>query len=160
MDKVVSRKGYLYLLLTFIIWGSLYVVSKFVLGKMPTGVVAFCRFLIAFIALSLWQRGKRKKIEKEDYKYVILLGFAGYFIAVGAQLLGTRYAGASMASLINALNPVTITVFAVIFLGEKMTLRKGLGVVLSLLGVYVILGKGSGEGSMLGILLSLFSVVV
>ena len=29
------KKGYIYLILTFTLWGSLYVVSKFVLGRLP-----------------------------------------------------------------------------------------------------------------------------
>lgn len=47
------KKSYVYLLTTFMLWGSLYVVSQFVLGKIPTFTVAMFRYLIAFIALSL-----------------------------------------------------------------------------------------------------------
>ena len=108
MKNNMKRKGYFYLLLTFTLWGSLYVVSKYVLGKM------------------------------------------------GAQLLGTKYAGASLASLINSLNPVTMTVFAAILLHEAMTLRKVLGIALALCGVYVIIGTGAQEISVAGVAFSLF----
>lgn len=160
MDSNYKQKDYIFLILTFVIWGSLYVVSKYVLGKVPPGIVAFSRFFVAFIVLTLMQGKNRERVEKEDFKYVLLIGVVGYFISVGAQLLGTRYAGASIASLINALNPVTITVFAAIILKEKLTVRKVLGVFLALVGVYVILGKGSGGASLLGIVLSLISVLV
>lgn len=40
------------------------------------------------------------------------MGFIGYFISVDCQLLGTKIAGGSMASLINSLNPVIISVMA------------------------------------------------
>ena len=47
------------------LWGSLYVVSQFVLGKIPTFTVAMFRYLIAFIALSLISlKSEKKKIEK------------------------------------------------------------------------------------------------
>lgn len=52
------------------LWGSLYVVSQFVLGKIPTFTVAMFRYLIAFIALSLISlKSEKEKIEKSDYKY-------------------------------------------------------------------------------------------
>jgi drug/metabolite transporter (DMT)-like permease len=155
-----KQKGYIYLIMTFVIWGSLYVVSKFVLGKLPTFTVSCSRFVLAFIALTILDRGKHKKLEKADYKYVLLIGVAGYFIAVGAQLLGTKYAGASLASLINALNPITMTFFAAWLLHEKITVKKVLGLILAILGVYAILGGNSQEVSGIGVGLSLFAVLL
>lgn len=155
-----GKKGYLYLILTFTLWGSLYVVSKYVLGRLPTFTISFVRFLLAFLALAVLAGRTETKIEKKDYKYIVLIGGAGYFIAVGAQLLGTKYAGASMASLLNSLNPVTMTLFAAVILHEKLTLKKAAGVLLALGGVYAILGSGGEGNSAAGILLSLFSVLL
>lgn len=150
--------AYIYLLITFILWGSLYVVSKFVLGKLPTFTVAFFRFFIAFIALSFFLRKKDKKIiQKSDWKYVFITGFLGYTVSVGAQLLGTKLAGSSMASLINSLNPVTMTIAGGIFLNEKLTVKKIAGILIAFMGVFSILGVGENF-SLTGILLSLFAV--
>ena len=75
------KKSYVYLLTTFMLWGSLYVVSQFVLGKIPTFTVAMFRYLIAFIALSLISlKSEKEKIEKSDYKYFFIMGFIGYFM--------------------------------------------------------------------------------
>lgn len=155
-----AKIGYLYLLLTFTIWGSLYVVSKFVLNKLPVFTVSFLRFFIAGIAMYLFMRRKKfPEIQKKDYRYIALIGFCGYFIAIGAQLLGTQLVGASVASLVNSLNPIVIIFVAAIVLKEKLTWQKISGVILSLVGVYLIIG-GSTGGVLLGILVSLFSVVV
>ena len=65
------KKSYVYLLTTFMLWGSLYVVSQFVLGKIPTFTVAMFRYLIAFIALSLISlKSEKEKIEKEGTEYL------------------------------------------------------------------------------------------
>ena len=126
------KKSYVYLLTTFMLWGSLYVVSQFVLGKIPTFTVAMFRYLIAFIALSLISlKSEKEKIEKSDYKYFFIMGFIGYFISVDCQLLGTKIAGGSMASLINSLNPVIISVMAMIILNEKLEMNKIVGIILS-----------------------------
>lgn len=154
-----DKKAYLYLIITFTLWGSLYVVSKYVLGKMPTFTISLVRFIVAFMTLSIIRGRSHVKIEKKDYKYILIIGTIGYFVAVGAQLLGTRYAGASMASLLNSMNPVTMMIFASLFLHEKMTIKKIASTILAIFGVYVILGNQSAGSSLTGILLSLLAVV-
>ena len=155
------KKSYVYLLTTFMLWGSLYVVSQFVLGKIPTFTVAMFRYLIAFIALSLISlKSEKEKIEKSDYKYFFIMGFIGYFISVDCQLLGTgRLPSGSMASLINSLNPVIISVMAMIILNEKSEMNKIVGIVLSLAGVYMIIGTGANI-QFLGVLISLLQLLV
>ena len=69
-----KRAGYLCLLLTFILWGSLYVVSKYVLGKMPPFTISLIRFILAFAAMAAATRDKGPKFEKKDYKYILLIG--------------------------------------------------------------------------------------
>ena len=71
-----TRKAYIFLLLTFVLWGSLYVVSKYVLGKLPAFTIAFLRFLFAFAALSLFDRHPGKKLEKQHIPYILLIGTA------------------------------------------------------------------------------------
>jgi len=163
-------KAYLGLVLVFMIWGSLYVVSQAVLKSIPTFLLMFCRFGVAFMALSCilkvkgrrWnggksEQGRRTKLDRSAWKYVILMGTCGYAISVSVQLLGIRFAGSSMASLINSLNPVTISLIAVPILHEKLTRNKIIGILLAVIGVYMILGSG-GQVSIPGVLFSLLSV--
>jgi len=153
--------AYLYLTITFFAWGSLYVVSKFVLGSVPVLTVANVRYLLAAGILYLVLKNRAGRIiEKQDYKYVFLVGTFGYFMSMGAQLLGTKLANASLASLINSVNPLTIMVFAGIILKEKITPRKIVSIVMALAGVVVIIGNISGTGHLEGILLSLISVIL
>lgn len=155
-----KKIAYLYLLITFCAWGSLYVVSKFVLGKVPVLTILFLRFFLAgIVLLFIVKHRKLKKIERKDYKYIILIGFAGYFVSTGAQLLGTKLSNASLASLINSLNPVAITVFAAFLLKEKFTLKKGIGIILAIIGVYSIVGGDNSVGQFWGIIVSIFSVL-
>ena len=152
------NKSYLYLMTTFMLWGSLYVVSQFVLGKIPTFTVAMFRYLIAFIALSFISlKSKKEKIEKSDYKYFFIMGFIGYFISVDCQLLGTKISGGSMVSLINSLNPIIISVMAMIILNEKLEINKIIGIILSLFGVYMIVGTGANI-EFIGVLISFIAV--
>ena len=170
----MERKGffatpagaYCGLVLTFVLWGSLYVVTKVLLTSLPAFSVAFVRFFIAWLALTAYSRLRRSKGAAEpsfrrDANYrrcVLLLGVGGYAISVGMQLLGTKFAGSTVASLINSLNPVTISLMAVFLLHEPLTWRKVLGIALSVFGVFLIVGLGAQVNG-LGIALSLVSVL-
>ncbi len=164
--------SYLGLLLVFVLWGSLYVVSKALLGSLPTFFVAFVRYLVAyglFLAMYAVRRcaGKRNPgkgssgaapLDPAAKKYIRLMGILGYAVSVGLQLLGTKLTGASAASLINATNPIAITIMAALLLKEKLTKNKVIGIVLAIAGVYLIIGVGSHLNP-LGIVCSVCSVL-
>lgn len=160
-SKMKNKKlAYLYLIITFCSWGSLYVVGRFVMGKVPVLMISSVRYIIAGIILFfIMKKMKPKKIEKQDYKYVFSIGFVGYFIATVAQLLGIKFSNASVASLVNSVNPITIMLFAAIILKEKLTLKKIICIILAVVGVHTIIGGSNGRGELLGILISLFAVI-
>lgn len=154
--------GYLYLLITFFCWGSIYVVSKYALAVMGPVTVSFCRYLVSVVCLYgiLKWKGGHKKIAREHWLYLLILGGLGYFAAIILQLGGTSLLSGSLASLINSLNPVMISILAAVFLKEKITWKNVLSIVVSLIGVYIILGNGSMQINPLGILLSAGAVIL
>lgn len=155
------KKGYLFLLLTFVIWGSLYVVSKYALAQIPPITVLLGRYLVSVAVLTALMKikGCRKQVKKEHWKYFLIIGGLGYFVSIGCQLVGTSLLDASLASLINAMNPITISVLAAVILKEKITGKNAVSIFLSVIGVYIILGVGGGNISFWGILASAGSVL-
>lgn len=155
-----KKTAYIYLVITLSLWGSLYVVSKFILDKVPTFTLLFLRYLIAGILLFLIMKKKNtSSIEKKDYPYILFIGVVGYFIAIAAQFWGTKFSNASTASLINSTNPIFIILFAVLILKEKFTYKKAICVLLAITGTVIILGGGNKGGEIIGILFSLCSVI-
>lgn len=90
---------------------------------------------------------------------MFFIGFIGYFLSIGAQLLGRKLSNASLSSLVNSTNPIFIIIFAILILKEKLTFQKVICVISALTGTYIILGGGSSNGQILGILLSIISVI-
>lgn len=82
----------------------------------------------------------------------------GYVLSIGLQQYGTKLAGASLASLINCMNPIAICFFAVL-LHERMTMKKVVCIVSAVAGAVCIVGGDAGGGHILGIALSLGSVL-
>ncbi|MDP4143381.1 MAG: EamA family transporter [Bacillota bacterium] len=146
--------GAVFLALAASIWGSMYVVSKYVLNFIPPITLVWSRyavgFIVLFIILKLVQRKSNKTpvpITKRDWLLIIWIGFIGYFISITLQFAGTKLSDAHTASLITSATPAFIVVFAYFVLKEKFTLSKIIALILSTLGVVVIVGWNIQVGS-------------
>lgn len=162
MGKAPLKTGsaYLMLVLTFFIWGSLYVAAKLVAGQMSPFLIAGLRCVVASVPLSIMAKEHfGMKIDREDRKYFLLVAVFGYFLTNNLVQLGIRLTGATMSSLINALTPVAVTLLAAVILREKVTPVKYLCLALALAGTYVILQGGSTQSEALGVLACLGSVL-
>ena len=139
------------LILTFVLWGFLYVAAKYALKGFPPITLVMLRYLIAAAVLgaALYKKGIGK-IKKVDGKYFWLIGVLGYFFSIVLQMYGTKLLDASLASLIYALNPVITPILARIILKERLSGLRIFGIGVSLFGVYVILGTGTGSWSVPG----------
>ena len=156
----MNNKKYLApLFLTFLCWGSIYVVSKVALKTIPPVTLLALRYLIAVPTLFalLKIRGVLRPLKREDMGTVFAIGFTGYFFSFCLQMLGINRLSGSVSSLFGAMNPIFIPILAAIFLKEKLTLRKILCVAVSMTGVVIIVGVG-GTVDPLGALLMLASV--
>lgn len=141
-------------------WGATYVVGKYVMAAVPPMLVTGIRYAIAILVLGVLLHGKpRRKMQKSDYKWLLLIAFIGYFVSMNAQFIGTKLTNASVSSLINSINPVFIMVFAALILKEKLTLAKAGSVAVSLVGVYCVVGGTGGAFRPLGIVFALTAML-
>lgn len=157
-----NRIGYLYLVITCCIWGSVYIASKYALASIGPLMVLCLRYLVAGVCLTvlLKLRKTRRPIQKGDWKYILTVGGLGYFVSITFQLVGTKLLDASLASLINGMNPITISILAAIFLKEKIQKKHLVSICISIAGVYIILGVGGAAISGAGLLASVCSVLL
>jgi drug/metabolite transporter (DMT)-like permease len=154
------QKAYLYLIITTAAWGSLYVAGKYIVQHIPAYTLLFLRYCIAVCILYfLYKKSPHKKVEKGDLKYLMAIGFFGYFGGIGLQLAAIKYCDASLASLINSTNPIVIILLAIPILKEKVTLHKLIAIGITILGAGIIIGHVEGGGVTVGILLSVLSVL-
>ncbi len=123
------------------IWGSMYVVSKYVLEFVPPFTLLWLRYAIAGLLLSIFMIIKRKyKVKAKDIGLLIWIGLIGYFVSVGSQFLGTRLADAHTGALLTASSPVFTFLLARLLLQESITGRKLLSLVLSMVGMVTVIG--------------------
>lgn len=144
---------------TFLLWGSLYIVSKIALRSIPPVTLLALRYLVSIPALFLILklRGALKPVRREDLGTIAAIGLTGYFASFCLQMLGINRLTGSVSSLLGAMNPIFIPILASIFLKEWLTAAKAGCVALSMAGVVMIVGVG-GSVDGLGAVLMLGSV--
>ncbi|GAB3790939.1 DMT family transporter [Virgibacillus kimchii] len=146
MKKDSSMAIYFWLLLVPLFWGGAFVAAEHVITEIPPITAAAFRFgtagIILFMIVLLQRKIDIRAIKKQwiPILFMALTGIFGYnlffFIALGIT-------SPINGSLIIATTPVLITLGAVILLGETWNKRLGLGLALSLVGVIVVISKGS-----------------
>ena len=147
-------------LFTMILWGSMYVANRMIMESIPAMVLLFVRFAISGgILLAVAKLRGLAMIRREDLGDLLQAAIPGYFICEGALLLSTQYSSAGFASLLNAMSPVTISIFAVFLLGERLSHREIASLVVAVLGAVVIIGDPGDGVTVTGIFFALLSLV-
>jgi len=159
---------YFSLVVTMFFWGGTFIAGRILAGSVEPASAAFLRFLIASIALVAFIRLSKKRMPippKKTWVPLILLGITGVYAYNVFFFSGLHHISAGRAALIVASTPLVISIFAAIFLGEKLTLLKICGICLSLTGAITVIsnghpatlltgGFGPGEKALVGCVLS------
>lgn len=154
--------GSLCLSLAAAIWGGVYVVSKAVMDFIPPFTLLIIRFAISLLILGAIVIARREYVQRKDLPLMMLIGFVGVTVSIGAQFLGTNLSSAHMGAIITSASPAFIAVFAVWLLKERLHRFQIIGIALATLGVLVVVGlpdAESGDHSFLGNLILLIAAV-
>jgi drug/metabolite transporter (DMT)-like permease len=95
-----------------------------------------------FVMLGFCRRRRevvRSIMEAKGWKYTIPGSFLGTYIALMFWIGGMKYAPASIASALNQTSNIFIFVFAAVFLKESITRYKIIGMVLAVIGVFLVM---------------------
>ena len=143
--KGKNAAAYIYLLLTFLLWGSIYVASSYATGVFSPWVVACGRYLAGTAVLWIMARGKLKTpIDRADIKYFILIAALGYYLTITLNTIGIKLSGASVSSVINSMMPVGISIAAAAMLKERIHPVRIVCIGLAMAGTVFVMGGGKG----------------
>jgi drug/metabolite transporter (DMT)-like permease len=135
------------------IWGGTFIAGRILALALPAAVGSVLRYGTAVIALLVaahWLEGGLPRLTRRQVIGTLLLGATGIF-AYNLFFLGAlARLPASRTSLIIALNPVVTIAAASLLLGERLSARRWLGVVIALLGVWIVVSRGDVLGSVRG----------
>lgn len=137
---------YIKLFLTAVFWGGTFIAGRTLAGHIAPFSAAFLRYVMASAVLLLVVLQRRRRLPRLNSRQsvaIVLLGLTGIFSYNYCFFKGLQTVTASRASLIVANNPIFITLFAFLLLQEKMTVRKVVGIVLSVTGACIVISRGS-----------------
>lgn len=158
--------AYASLILAMLLYGSTFIAMKVVLDDYAPVTMIAIRMLLAalFFIPFLFTTYKNIKIKKNDFKILFIMILAEpciYFILEGYALQNTT---SSQAGIVNALEPVFITLGAAFILKESMPKVAYLGFIIAIIGsVFLSLSAPTTENApfpILGNFLECFAVIL
>jgi drug/metabolite transporter (DMT)-like permease len=161
--------GVIFTLLSAILWGSTYTVIQVALHYYDPYEISFFRAIFGTVTIFIYYllNGRKARLElthlphgARTWTFLILtalFGAAGFWTLLNLSIL---YLQADTASFLAALYPLIVFVLASFFLKEKMTSARGVGVVLGIIGAYIIIAFGenatiSGAEPLIGVIIAL-----
>ena len=147
-------------LVTSLIWGSLPLALKVLVGTMDPITITWVRFLGAgALMAAVGRRGRRPALRRAPLVYALLLlatvGMCGNF---AFYLMGLRLTTPSTAQLVTQLSPLFLMAGSLLLFGERFCPQQWLGVAALLGGLGLYFGGRFGQHSdgmettMLGVL--------
>jgi drug/metabolite transporter (DMT)-like permease len=151
-SKAISLVNIALMIILILVWGSSFVVVKWVLEDNITPIaVATFRFLVAgvfFVGAVALIRFRKKQyrvlVEYRDMPTLLVLALVGTTFFFIAQYLGIQMAGASVAAImVCLLSPIIISFYSLRIFKEKLTRRNVLGLGIASAGTFAVIGGGT-----------------
>jgi len=149
--------------------GSYLVASKLILREVPVFPATFVRLVTSSLVLGVYVRVKPPdpvRLGRRDGAVLIAQTVFGVFLFSVFAMYGVKLTGAIEAGVILGTVPVSISLVALVFLGESLTKRRAAGIAFAVLGAVSINvvnagnpGVASGSHATLGALLMVCAVL-
>jgi drug/metabolite transporter (DMT)-like permease len=143
---MTDAKIYLLMVLCTIFWAGAFIAAKLSSPFIPAFTLTFLRFSIATLVLYIIikiRKQKLHKLTKNDIPVFIVTGLVGMFGYHVLFFSAIKYTTAINSSIIGASNPIITAILSIIFLKDKINVKRVLGMILSFTGVFLTLTNAS-----------------
>ncbi len=129
-------------------WAGSFIAVRVIYQEIPPVMLGFLRFLVAtpvMLALLLMVK-KPLFLPRKELPKVIVLGLTGVTLLYVLQFIGVSLTTASTGGVLINTNVLFIALLSGLFLKERFTVKKTVGIILSFVGVFfVVLGQMTNE---------------
>ena len=162
-----NRKSIIYMVIAIFAFSTYEVVTKTMASSINPYQLTFVRFLIGgliLLPISLTDIKKRKlRFTKKDIIWMVFLGFLLVFVSMNMVQFGINFISASLAAVLFSSNPLFISALSTVFLKEKLSLKKLVGLLIGVGGVVVTFMNAlssNDQNFVLGIVLIIVATIV
>lgn len=152
----------LLLLLTMTVWGSTFMVTKELIALWPPFTLAFARVTLGTLVLLPFAISRHRRGDHLPWPSIWSMGLIGVALYYIMFNLGMVYISASQGALVQASIPAMTALVAVLWLRERATGLRWLGIAMSVAGVLIVFSGSAadnGESTMFGNVLIFSSVI-
>ena len=134
---------YLLILLAIIFWGTSFVATKTVLNEIKPVTIIILRLILASVLLTIIALSTKRKflLNLKSHGWIFILALVAVF-HLWIQVTGLQYTTASNTGWIIGTAPVFMAILGFIFYKEKITSLQFLGILVALVGLLLLIGKG------------------
>lgn len=152
----------LYATMSISFWGISFVSTKAVLGKLDPYSLLVLRFGIGalFLLLLLLVLRIRLLVSIKHLPHLMILGVLGVFVHQVLQATALLTIDASSAGWLISFSPIFTVILSLLFLHEKISLTKVIGMVLAVTGVLLVTTTRSGQSFHLAINMGFFLMML
>lgn len=143
---MTNVKIYFLIVLCTIFWAGAFIAAKLSSPFIPAFTLTFLRFSIAALVLYIIikvRKQKLHKLTKKDIPVFLVTGLVGMFGYHVLFFVAIKYTTAINSSIIGASNPIITAILSIIFLKDKVSIKRVLGIILSFTGVFLTLTNAS-----------------
>ncbi len=148
-SKKDTYLGIFLAILATIIWSGNFIISRGVSNQIGPVSLAFYRWLTATIIIApfAWKKYREEKeLIRVNWKYLCWVSLTGITIFNTCVYVAGHYTTAINLALIGTTSsPIFATILAVIFLKEKLSRFRILGIITCIAGIILLLSKGSWQ---------------
>ncbi len=140
-----ENQSKLSLILSMTIFGTIGIFRKYI--PLPSGTVACMRGILGVLFLLGFMRLRKLRIDREAVrKRLKILVISGALIGLNWVLLfeSYRYTSVAVATLCYYMAPIFVMIVSPFLLKEKLTVKKGICVVIALVGMVFVSGVPNG----------------
>lgn len=159
-------KGHLAAITTNVIFGINISITKVLLASSWITPLGWTMTRMIFGCVMFWTFSffaPREKTALRDLPILIVAGILGLVVPQLSFFTGLLYISPVVSSLIAALNPIVVLLLSAIFLADKISLKKTIGVITGVSGAVLAVSQYRGSGTSLsnafGISVLLVSVI-
>jgi len=147
-----------------VIWSSGFVIAKYAFKSSDVLFFLSIRLFIAagILAILTLALGQSLRLSRRDLLSSLAIGLALHTLYLGGVWEAiAKGSPAGIASVITSMQPIFVSIIAIKFLGEKLTKREAIGLVLGFVGVAMVLAPAfslSGQMTVFALILLLIGL--
>lgn len=138
-----NNKKWVYLIVLSFIWGSSYIlIKKTLIGISPLQLGSL-RVVFTTLTLLIFGFSSLKKIPKNKWKWIFITGYIGSFFPSFFFAFAQTEIDSGVAAILNSLTPLATLIIGVSFYKFFIDSKQIMGVIIGLVGSFLLIYEGS-----------------